>query len=79
MLDICKSLCYNSQRSERNRDMREWRNRQTRTFEGRVVIPYGFKSRLSHQERIPLRNPLFTTTRKGLRKKHKAPPRCPAV
>ena len=29
--------------------MREWRNRQTRTFEGRVVIPYGFKSRLSHQ------------------------------
>ena len=28
---------------------REWRNRQTRTFEGRVVIPYGFKSRLSHQ------------------------------
>ena len=31
--------------------MREWRNRQTRTFEGRVVIPYGFKSRLSHQEK----------------------------
>ncbi len=30
--------------------MREWRNRQTRTFEGRVVIPYGFKSRLSHQK-----------------------------
>ena len=29
-------------------DLREWRNRQTRTFEGRVVIPYGFKSRLSH-------------------------------
>ena len=29
--------------------LREWRNRQTRTFEGRVVIPYGFKSRLSHQ------------------------------
>ena len=28
--------------------LREWRNRQTRTFEGRVVIPYGFKSRLSH-------------------------------
>ena len=34
---------------ERTTDMREWRNRQTRTFEGRVVIPYGFKSRLSHQ------------------------------
>ena len=30
--------------------LREWRNRQTRTFEGRVVIPYGFKSRLSHQD-----------------------------
>ena len=28
---------------------REWRNRQTRTFEGRVLITYGFKSRLSHQ------------------------------
>ena len=35
---------------ERTTDMREWRNRQTRTFEGRVVIPYGFKSRLSHQD-----------------------------
>ena len=33
-------------------DTREWRNRQTRTFEGRVVIPYGFKSRLSHQNRV---------------------------
>ena len=29
---------------------REWRNWQTRTFEGRVVTPYGFKSRLSHQK-----------------------------
>ena len=28
--------------------MREWRNWQTRTFEGRVVTPYGFKSRFSH-------------------------------
>ncbi len=28
--------------------MREWRNWQTRTFEGRVVLPYGFKSRFSH-------------------------------
>ena len=37
---------------ERTTDMREWRNRQTRTFEGRVVIPYGFKSRLSHQNRV---------------------------
>ena len=30
--------------------MREWRNWQTRTFEGRVVTPYGFKSRFSHQK-----------------------------
>ena len=28
---------------------REWRNWQTRTFEGRVDSPYGFKSRFSHQ------------------------------
>ncbi len=34
-----------------HRYLREWRNRQTRTFEGRVVIPYGFKSRLSHQKK----------------------------
>ena len=31
--------------------VREWRNWQTRTFEGRVVTPYGFKSRFSHQEK----------------------------
>ena len=31
-------------------NMRVWRNRQTRTFEGRVVIPYGFKSHHSHQK-----------------------------
>ncbi len=30
--------------------MREWRNWQTRTFEGRVDYPYGFKSRFSHQK-----------------------------
>ena len=30
-------------------NMRGWRNRQTRTFEGRVVIPCEFKSRSSHQ------------------------------
>ena len=29
--------------------MRKWRNWQTRTFEGRVVLPYGFKSRFAHQ------------------------------
>ena len=31
---------------------REWRNRQTRTFEGRVFPTYGFKSRLPHQTGI---------------------------
>ena len=41
--------------------LREWRNRQTRTFEGRVVIPYGFKSRLSHQRGFLQRNPLFNS------------------
>ena len=30
---------------------REWRNWQTRTFEGRVIPSYGFKSRLSHQKK----------------------------
>ena len=40
---------YNTSRRVAAADMREWRNWQTRTFEGRVVTPYGFKSRLSHQ------------------------------
>ena len=31
--------------------MREWRNRQTRTFEGRVSLMYGFKSRFPHQQK----------------------------
>ncbi len=30
--------------------LREWRNRQTRTFEGRVSLMYGFKSRFPHQK-----------------------------
>ena len=30
---------------------REWRNWQTRTFEGRVVLPYGFDPRLPHQQK----------------------------
>ncbi len=43
--------------------MREWRNWQTRTFEGRVVTPYGFKSRFSHQEKREVRKsvPLFSS------------------
>ena len=40
--------------------LREWRNWQTRTFEGRVVLPYGFNSRFPHQKRgFPLGSPLF--------------------
>ena len=31
--------------------LREWRNWQTRTFEGRVVLPYGFDSRFPHQKK----------------------------
>ncbi len=31
--------------------MRQCWNRQTGTFEGRVSLTYGFKSRLPHQER----------------------------
>ncbi len=31
--------------------LREWRNWQTRTFEGRVVLPYGFDSRFPHQNK----------------------------
>ena len=39
---------------------REWRNWQTRTFEGRVDLPYGFKSRFSHHKGISLElMPLF--------------------
>ena len=38
-------MLYNIYRS------REWRNRQTRTFEGRVFPTYGFKSRLPHQKK----------------------------
>ena len=44
--------------------MREWRNRQTRTFEGRVVIPYGFKSRLSHQKKaLAIASAFFSSIR----------------
>ena len=37
--------------AQRHVNVRGWRNRQTRTFEGRVVLPCEFKSRPSHQER----------------------------
>ena len=43
--------------------MREWRNWQTRTFEGRVVTPYGFKSRFSHQK-APAMQVLFSSLKK---------------
>ena len=32
--------------------LREWRNWQTRTFEGRVVLPYGFDSRFPHHKKM---------------------------
>ncbi len=41
--------------------MREWRNWQTRTFEGRVVTPYGFKSRFSHQKALAKASAFFIT------------------
>ena len=44
-LDKYENMLYNTFRT------REWRNRQTRTFEGRVFPTYGFKSRLPHQEK----------------------------
>lgn len=34
----------------REQNMRGWRNWQTRTFEVRVVYPWGFKSPPSHQK-----------------------------
>lgn len=30
------------------KNLRSWRNWQTRTFEGRMVLPYGFKSHRPH-------------------------------
>ncbi len=66
--------------------MRGWRNRQTRTFEGRVVIPCEFKSRSSHQKgRLPsgglpffvYRFPLFfRALRHGARFARCFPARC---
>ncbi len=44
---------------------REWRNWQTRTFEGRVVYPYGFKSRLSHQQKRQVMDLPFLPDRAG--------------
>ena len=44
-LDKRNLICYNTI------VLREWRNWQTRTFEGRVVYPYGFNSRLAHQRK----------------------------
>ena len=43
-------MVYNDYRCEDDSlyNTREWRNWQTRTFEGRVDLPYGFKSRFSH-------------------------------
>ena len=57
---------------------REWRNRQTRTFEGRVFPTYGFKSRLPHhkRQRSAFRTPLsFIVRARGLRTHCKFRPR----
>lgn len=43
-----RSVVKYHSRHKRRADKRGWRNRQTRTFEGRVVIPCEFKSRSSH-------------------------------
>lgn len=45
-----RSVVKYHSRHKRRTDKRGWRNRQTRTFEGRVVIPCEFKSRSSHQK-----------------------------
>ena len=58
------------------KDMREWRNRQTRTFEGRVFTTYGFKSRLSHQERIPSTESSFLITEKNAQALPRIPVPC---
>ena len=49
-IDKSLGLWYNIYVVKSN--MREWRNWQTRTFEGRVDSPYGFKSRFSHQRHL---------------------------
>ena len=48
-LTLPQKVCYNMARGAAPHHVRGWRNRQTRTFEGRVVIPCEFKSRPSHQ------------------------------
>ena len=45
--------------------LREWRNWQTRTFEGRVVLPYGFNSRLPHQKSSFFGTSFFYPSRKA--------------
>ena len=50
-LDKCKKSSIINNVAPIGVAMREWRNWQTRTFEGRVVTPYGFKSRFSHQNK----------------------------
>ena len=47
-LTLPQKVCYNMARGAAPHHVRGWRNRQTRTFEGRVVIPCEFKSRPSH-------------------------------
>ena len=45
--------------------MRRWRNWQTRTFEVRVVYPWGFESPPSHQKASRFLTCLFSMSRSG--------------
>ena len=45
--------------------MRGWRNWQTRTFEVRVVYPWGFESPPSHQKASRFLTCLFSMSRSG--------------
>ena len=55
---------FNVVEKQHQLNMRGWRNRQTRTFEGRVVTPCGFKSHPSHQQRQMYFLHLFFSQRK---------------
>ena len=63
-----KSIIVHVASAERTaqHNMRMWRNWQTRTFEGRVVFPYGFKSHHPHQNKRTPNGVLFVLRSGGL-------------
>ena len=63
-----KSIIVHVASAERTaqHNMRMWRNWQTRTFEGRVVFPYGFKSHHPHQNKLTQNGVLFVLRSGGL-------------